>query len=156
MLRARVSFDYDETLSTPKGRQLAKEAIIQGFDVYVITRRQSSMSGAVYQVADQLGIDRDNVYFTNGQPKWPTIKRLGIAKHYDNSQPELDQIKQNNPGVQTVKLDTGVSIASSYAGEFENLEFEQGPCQEGYVQIGVKDKDGRVVPNCVPEESANK
>jgi hypothetical protein len=38
----------------------------------------------------------------------------------------------------------------------EDLEFEQGPCQDGYVQIGVKDKDGRVVPNCVPEESANK
>ena len=54
-------------------------------------------------------------------------------------------------------LETGVSIASSYSGQFgEELEFEQGPCQDGYVQIGVKDKDGRVVPNCVPEESANK
>lgn len=30
--------------------------------------------------------------------------------------------------------------------------FEQGPCQEGYVQIGTKDKDGREVPNCVPED----
>ena len=24
------------------------------------------------------------------------------------------------------------------------------PCQEGYEQIGMKDKDGRKVPNCVP------
>ena len=35
----------------------------------------------------------------------------------------------------------------------ELAEYEQGPCQEGYVQIGMKDKDGRMVPNCVPEES---
>ena len=34
----------------------------------------------------------------------------------------------------------------------ELSEFEQGPCQEGYVQIGMKDKDGRMVPNCVPED----
>ena len=45
---------------------------------------------------------------------------------------------------------------SEYLYHMEDLEFEQGPCQDGYVQIGVKDKDGRVVPNCVPEESANK
>jgi hypothetical protein len=34
----------------------------------------------------------------------------------------------------------------------ELQEFEQGPCQNGYVQIGVKEKDGRIVPNCVPED----
>jgi hypothetical protein len=34
----------------------------------------------------------------------------------------------------------------------ELAEFEQGPCQAGYVQIGMKDKDGRMVPNCVPED----
>ena len=46
--------------------------------------------------------------------------------------------------------------AEKYMKAFEELEFEQGPCQDGYVQIGMKDKDGRMVPNCVPEESANK
>jgi hypothetical protein len=33
----------------------------------------------------------------------------------------------------------------------ELLEYEQGPCQDGYVQIGMKDKGGRMVPNCVPD-----
>jgi hypothetical protein len=27
---------------------------------------------------------------------------------------------------------------------------EQGNCWEGYEQIGMKEKDGRMVPNCVP------
>jgi hypothetical protein len=34
----------------------------------------------------------------------------------------------------------------------ELAEFEQGPCQAGYVQIGMKEKDGRMVPNCVPKD----
>lgn len=38
----------------------------------------------------------------------------------------------------------------------ELQEFEQGPCQDGYVQIGVKEKDGRIVPNCVPEDNVGK
>jgi len=31
-------------------------------------------------------------------------------------------------------------------------EGDVNPCQSGYVMIGFKDKDGRQVPNCVPEE----
>jgi len=29
-------------------------------------------------------------------------------------------------------------------------EGEEGPCWDGYEQIGTKDLDGREVPNCVP------
>jgi len=65
--------------------------------------------------------------------------------------------------------ETAVSVSSSYSGQFgdggkngkkpkkdnyitpELLEYEQGPCQDGYVQIGMKDKGGRMVPNCVPD-----
>jgi hypothetical protein len=65
--------------------------------------------------------------------------------------------------------ETAVSVGSSYSGQFgpgkkykapaqlaaiEDIdlqEYEQGPCYEGYVQIGMKDKDGRMVPNCVPD-----
>jgi hypothetical protein len=28
---------------------------------------------------------------------------------------------------------------------------KQGPCWDGYVQVGFKTKDGKKVPNCVPE-----
>jgi hypothetical protein len=31
-----------------------------------------------------------------------------------------------------------------------------GPCWKGYKQIGMKDKGGRQVPNCVPNESVVK
>lgn len=29
----------------------------------------------------------------------------------------------------------------------------QGPCWDGYVQVGFKTKNGKRVPNCVPEGS---
>ena len=35
----------------------------------------------------------------------------------------------------------------------ESLVNEAGPCWKGYKQVGMKDKGGRQVPNCVPNES---
>jgi len=36
-----------------------------------------------------------------------------------------------------------------------NVE-KEAPCWEGYVQRGMKEKDGKMVPNCVPVEKADK
>lgn len=33
------------------------------------------------------------------------------------------------------------------------IEKDENPCWEGYVMVGMKDKDGKKVPNCVPESS---
>lgn len=33
------------------------------------------------------------------------------------------------------------------------VESEENPCWKGYVMVGMKDKDGKKVPNCVPEDS---
>ena len=44
------------------------------------------------------------------------------------------------------------SITSSYPGEVAEEMITPNPCQEGYVAIGTKTKDGREVPNCVPQE----
>jgi len=38
----------------------------------------------------------------------------------------------------------------------QNVSEDQGPCWKGYKQIGMKDKGGRQVPNCVPNESVVK
>jgi len=95
----KVSFDFDDTLSTKRGQTLAKRLITQGKDVYIITRRQESASAGVYKVADELGINHFKVHFTNGKMKWETVKRLGIDIHYDNNQKELDLIDKNTNAV---------------------------------------------------------
>jgi len=38
----------------------------------------------------------------------------------------------------------------------EHLEFSaDGPCWDGYKQVGMKEKDGKMVPNCVPDNEAS-
>lgn len=91
----KVSFDFDDTLSTEKGKALAKQKISEGKQVYIITRRQQSASAEVYKVADELGIAYSKVHFTNGKMKWETVKRLEIGIHYDNNQTEIDLINTN-------------------------------------------------------------
>jgi hypothetical protein len=91
----KVSFDFDDTLSTARGQEIAKRNILQGKEVYIITRRNEYNSSEVYRMAEKLGILKSKVFFTNGQYKWMTIKRLGIGTHYDNNQTEIDLIKIN-------------------------------------------------------------
>ena len=53
-----------------------------------------------------------------------------------------------------------ISQASSNYHEYGQNEAriaeDKGPCWKGYQQIGMKEKDGRQVPNCVPNESVVK
>jgi flagellar biosynthesis chaperone FliJ len=52
-----------------------------------------------------------------------------------------------------------ISQASSNYHEYGQNEAriaeDKGPCWKGYQQIGMKDKGGKQVPNCVPNESVN-
>jgi len=89
-----VSFDFDDTLSTSKGQEKAKQMLAEGYRVLIITARQSKDSKEVFDVADKLGIRRSDIYFTNGGNKWSVVKRLGVAIHYDNNQEQIDLINK--------------------------------------------------------------
>lgn len=92
----KISFDVDGVLTTPQGMALARRKITEGDRVYIITaRNESTMSTRVYEIAKELGIPRLRVYFTNGEDKWKTIKRLGIEVHYDNNEEQIIKIKEN-------------------------------------------------------------
>jgi hypothetical protein len=88
----KVSFDFDDTLTTEKGFNKAKELIAEGKTVYIVTRRQQNASEEVYKVAEELGIPKSRVKFTNGAYKWETIKHYGIGTHYDNNSREIELI----------------------------------------------------------------
>jgi len=90
-----ISFDIDGVLDTPQGMALARRKITEGHRVYIITaRNEERMSEEVYAIARELGIPRLRVYFTNGEDKWRTIRRLGIELHYDNNQEQIDKINE--------------------------------------------------------------
>jgi len=83
----KISFDYDGTLSTTKGKELAKS--LDG-DIYIISARQSRTG--MLSTARSLNIPISRVYATgSNKAKIEKIKQLGITKHYDNN---MDVIKQ--------------------------------------------------------------
>ena len=110
----KVSIDYDDTLSTDRGKELAKKLLAEGKDVSIITRRQADQLDDVYNTAKDLGIPRDKVHATNGKLKWETIKKLGIERHIDNNSNELKAIEENLPNVTAEKFDYDVSGIGGY------------------------------------------
>lgn len=84
MAGEKVSIDYDDTLSTDRGKELAKRLISDGMTVYIISARQEV--AGMLQVAKDLGIPESRVYATgSNSAKVEKIKELGITKHYDNN-----------------------------------------------------------------------
>ena len=57
----KVSFDYDDTLTTDKGKELLRRRQQQGDEIYIITARRRSVE--VIDFARQYGIK--NIYFTD-------------------------------------------------------------------------------------------
>lgn len=88
----KVSFDYDDTLSTERGKKLAKKEIDGGAVVYIISARGDKEG--MLSVADELGIPESRVYATgSNKAKIEKINELGISKHYDNNSDVIDALK---------------------------------------------------------------
>lgn len=100
----KMSIDFDDTLSTKRGQDMAKKLLSEGVDLYIVTRRQESQSGEVYNVADEIGIPHNKVFFTNGKLKWEKLKELGIMAHIDNNPDEINAIKENAPDIEAIKF----------------------------------------------------
>ena len=78
----KISFDYDDTLSTDRGKILAKRLISEGNIVYIISARNDI--GGMLATAKELGIPESRVYATgSNSAKVEKIKSFGINKHYD-------------------------------------------------------------------------
>lgn len=87
----KVSFDYDGTISTKKGTELAQSFIDDGATVYIISARSTSKT--LNAKADDLGIPHSRVYATgSNKAKIEKIKDLEIDIHYDNNQDVIDEL----------------------------------------------------------------
>lgn len=90
----KISMDYDDTLSTERGKQLAKDLISKGNTLYIISARNSK--DGMLSVANELGIPESRVYATgSNKAKVEKIKELGIVKHYDNNKDVIKELGSN-------------------------------------------------------------
>ena len=108
----RISFDFDGTLvdefcGHPSNTQkdevqgLAKKYISEGHEVIIITKRfgpANFYKGSknehleVQELAKKLGIEK--VYFTNREMKFSYIINLGVDRHFENDDYEVQLINQ--------------------------------------------------------------
>ena len=128
----KIGFDFDDTLATDRGKELAKRLISEGNEVYIVTRRQESALGPVKTVAEELGIPLSRVFATNGSLKWEKVQELGLDRFYDNNQNEIDHINQNTTTrgikfMETKKFDEETDFISECIGK---LVGEEGYSQE--------------------------
>lgn len=94
MIGFKISFDYDDTLTTNKGKELLKDQINNGNDVYIISARHS-VSG-MEKLASDYNIPMSKVFATgSNRAKVDKILELGIKTHYDNNQDVVYQL----PGI---------------------------------------------------------
>ena len=88
----KISFDFDDTLNTAKGKELAKS--FKDAQLYIISARDNKTE--MYKIADEVGIPTFRIYaMGSNELKVFKIKDLGIKIHYDNN---IEVIKQL-PGV---------------------------------------------------------
>jgi hypothetical protein len=86
----KISYDYDDTLSTERGKQMAANDIKNGATVYIISARQDKEG--MITTAKDLGIPESRVYATgSNKAKVEKVIALGITKHHDNN---ADVIKE--------------------------------------------------------------
>ena len=108
----RISFDFDGTLvdefgGHPSNSQkdevqgLAKKYLSEGHEVIIITKRfgpENSDKGIknehleVQELAKKLGIEK--IYFTNREMKFSYIINLGVDRHFENDDYEVQLINQ--------------------------------------------------------------
>jgi len=88
----KVSYDYDETLTTARGMAKAKRDIAAGKEVYIISARNDK--APMLEKAKELGIPANRVYATgSNREKVATIKRLKINEHIDNNNEVIKQVR---------------------------------------------------------------
>lgn len=93
----KVSFDFDSTLTKLCIQRYAKSLVERGYNVYITTSRCEEIYGIrydnsdLYQVADKIGIKRENIVFTNARFKYKFLTDDFIF-HLDDDKEELKRI----------------------------------------------------------------
>lgn len=122
----KVSFDYDDTLSTAHGKELAQQEIESGSTVYIISARDSKEG--MLSVANELGIAESRVYATgSNKAKVEKIKELGITKHYDNNADVIAEL-----GSIGEKFDLVVKDLPNYIKQIKKLKTKMAIQFESY------------------------
>lgn len=101
MEKITFSFDFDGTLNDSEGLQrYCAHLVKNGHTVKILTRRYGPEANYkedehtyVYYLASELGVQKENVHFTNRKLKYEFVDQLGIQAHIDDDVMDCRYIK---------------------------------------------------------------
>jgi hypothetical protein len=107
----KISFDFDATLSRYDAQVYASSLVDLGYEVWIVTSRwdldnldlrwKSKKTGEpwrhqdLFQVAEDCGISRDRIHFTNRVKKAKFLEANNFLLHLDDDDLELIEIMKN-------------------------------------------------------------
>ena len=100
----KVSFDWDGTLTTSRGKKLLQNELSRGSIIYIISAR-SRITDDIVKLTNEYRIPGTNIFMTGSNPKKiEKVKELGIVRHYDDN----PDVRRQLEGIgQTFDYDTG-------------------------------------------------
>ena len=97
MENLKIGFDFDGTISEKPMQLLATKYLKLGAEVHIVTSRATEMHGGhklpnddLFQLADFIGIKRENITFTSYEDKYTFVKDFDVF--YDNCELEIGLI----------------------------------------------------------------
>ncbi len=118
-------FEYGKVYSNPYATAFKPVNEAEGSEDHEVSMAQNQLDSIIKHATElkkKMGEDEKQI------PAW-------IQDHITNSENYISQAASNY---------------HEYGDSNENVN-EAGPCWKGYKQVGMKNKNGREVPNCVPE-----
>lgn len=104
--KTKISFDFDGTLDRKHIQQYAKYLVKSGFEVWIVTSRfdkehyikqfqiqiENDINNDLFKAADELGIKRQNIHFTNMENKYLFFIDKDFIFHLDDDWTENKNI----------------------------------------------------------------
>jgi nucleoside-diphosphate-sugar epimerase len=99
----KISFDFDGTINDHFDgglnpfkvdvHNVIKRLVNEGYDVHIVTRRYGdpnlNENQIVFDIADNVGINKENIHFTDRKWKFNIINELGIDFHIDDDESDI-------------------------------------------------------------------
>ena len=123
--KAFGKFEMGKVISNPFANAFIKEAEGEDHEVSMANNSLDTIIKMATELKAKMGENEKDI------PAW-------IQDHITNAENFISQASSNY---------------HEYGQNESRIAEDKGPCWKGYKQIGMKDKGGKQVPNCVPNES---
>jgi hypothetical protein len=123
--KAFGKFEMGKVISNPFANAFVNEAEGEDHEVSMANNSLDTIIKMATELKSKMGENEKDI------PAW-------IQDHITNAENFISQASSNY---------------HEYGQNEARIAEDKGPCWNGYKQVGMKDKGGRQVPNCVPNES---